>query len=227
MSPPDSKTILLFLKRFRADGSTAERMPKKQVFNRWNEIRSKKRRKSGGQESFYDLLEGAKKGPRYDDVVDLIEAHGFECFDTFLDFFRATTVGDVRVIKQGDRSPSQFGNGGRMNRVDITFLGDHRTKIEIVVLPRGEKTAFHCHSGHEFVWVDEGSVRVKFQDASGGQREEDLATGDSIAFSSLIKHEFTNIGETEAKLVSARPARSRPRDEPSLEWFYSSPMAEV
>jgi uncharacterized cupin superfamily protein len=107
-----------------------------------------------------------------------------------------------------------------MNRVDRTYLGDSRTKIEIVSLPTGESTDFHFHGGHEFVWIDDGNVEVEFEDRFAEKLRVGLTKGDSVAFSSLIKHKFINVGDKEARLVAARPARSRPIDEDPLDWFF-------
>jgi quercetin dioxygenase-like cupin family protein len=224
VTPPDSASILLFLRRFRGEDPGTERpqAPKRpQVFAKWTAIRLKKNRKAQGRDAFDNFLEGERKNPSYNDVMDLIEAHGFDCFDLFVDFFQRTLASDVRVIREADRSHSKIGSKeARMNRVDPTFLGGHRTKIEIVELPKDEFTDFHFHSGHEFVCVDRGYVRAEFKDCFGLVVVQELKEGDSVAFSSLVDHRFTNLGNGPARLIAARPSLSRPRDEQELDWFH-------
>lgn len=91
------------------------------------------------------------------------------------------------------------GRGGDRMRLEqlVPAKKGRLLQADLYVIPPGAgSNGAMQHSGEEFGFVMEGSLRLTVEDAS-----HDLEAGDSFVFRSELEHEFVNRGDTEARVL--------------------------
>ena len=84
------------------------------------------------------------------------------------------------------------------------FVGRSIDPYHITITPRpaGESVAMYCHSGQEFHYVIDGSVRLKI-----AKYETILNEGDSVYFNSAYPHSIEAVGGRPAHIIIAITGR--------------------
>jgi len=226
---PPSQKFLTALQDYRK----AHKIRRSEVWKEWQKLRQRhdaedvnlsEESGDGKDDSAFRNLLAGKTRLKYDDVNDLLIAHGIRCFDLFIDECLPVSFSELAWVMGGDRHPMVRGSG-KLWSVDPEFLTTNRTKIDWVHLEPGKSTEWAQHSGHEFVLIGQvgerghldeipiGDILAEFQELPEGPIESKLLREyDGVAFPSMLRHRFTNRSNVKAVIVAARPTNAKVRE---------------
>ncbi|MCB1202917.1 MAG: cupin domain-containing protein [Verrucomicrobiae bacterium] len=161
-----------------------------------------------------NILSG-KKGLEVEDLSEILKIFKVPCFDIFLDFCRRPGRQHVARYNAEAWNKEQVTNllGGSSPPCMLSYapLSDDigsRTRLDKLHLEAGGKTRWNRHLGHEFLYVNKGSVSFLVSETDDQTSAEVfvLKKGDGLAFPSNLYHCIENRGKGEAEVFVARPA---------------------
>lgn len=107
-----------------------------------------------------------------------------------------------RVVRAAERP--RFGGGAVAEATEVDAGTSRDLCIIEVVVPPGERTGVHAHSGDEHHVVLTGRWRM-----TQGENVVELGPGDYLAWDPSVPHDVENVGEDPGRLLVIYPRHAR------------------
>ena len=117
----------------------------------------------------------------------------------------------MTYIPQAHFTITPIGLGGvHQSSVGSQFLHQHRTRVDQIKLLPKTASCWRHHSGHEFILVTQGTLRVELAETEGGAKTSyDLDAGDALAVPSSLFTAAKNLSDQTTIIVVSRPTLAK------------------